>query len=63
VADGRGTREAGNFFVGDTRGLLQFVAEGAESGSEHQRDFRAQLGFRKDEFRGAIGARKFGIAC
>ncbi len=62
VADGGGTREAGNFFVGDARGFGQFVGEGAEAGAEDERDFRAQLGFREDEFRGAVGAREFGVA-
>ena len=62
VADGGGTREAGNFLVGDARGLLQFVGEGTEAGAKNQRDFRTQPRLREDEFRGAIGAREFGVA-
>ena len=54
----RGARKAGNFFVGDARGACKFVGKSAEARAEHERDFRAQLRFRENEFRGALGAGK-----
>ena len=55
-----GAREAGNFLVRDSRGGSEFVGESAKAGAEDERDFRAQLCFRENEFRGARGASKFG---
>ena len=59
VADRGGPRKIRDFLVVNARGAREFIRKRAQSAAEHQADARAKLGFRQDEFRGALGAQKF----
>ena len=51
--------KCGNFAVGNAEGVGQIVGKVAQPGAEHQRDLRAQSGFRADELRRRFGAGEF----
>src|SRR5258707_13638795 len=56
VADCGGAREVRDFCVRNAGGSGEFIGEGAEAGTEDERDFWAQLGFFLNEAGGRFGA-------
>ena len=55
VSEGRAPGKVGNAFVGDGRGVVQFVGEGAEAGAEHDADTRPQRSVRQNKLRRLVG--------
>src|SRR5260370_34869204 len=56
VADCGGAREVRDFCVRNAGGSGEFIGEGAEAGTEDERDFWAGLGFFLNEAGGRFGA-------